>query len=63
MSESIEGLRLNHAAVVSDLDADSRWRDWQARGAARDRHTAALMRALMFLIIAALTVWSVVLFA
>ena len=53
----------NHAAVVSDLEADSRWRDWHARGAARDRRTAALMRALMFLIIAALAVWSVVLIA
>ena len=53
----------NHAAVVSDAEADGRWRDWQARNAARDRRTAVGMRALMLLVIAGLAVWSVILFA
>lgn len=47
-------------AVVPDVDADIRWRDWQARGAARDRRTAARMRKVMLLIAAALIAWFVV---
>ena len=30
----------NHTAVIPDVEADIRWRDWQARGAASDRRTA-----------------------
>ena len=48
------------AAVVHDVAADVRWRDWQARGAASDRRTAARMRTVLFLIVAALIVWFVV---
>jgi hypothetical protein len=47
-------------AVIPDVEADIRWRDWQARGAASDRRTAASMRKLMLLIVAALIVWFVV---
>ena len=50
---------MNHAAVIPDVEADSRWRDWQARGAASDRRTAARMRKVMLLIVAALVVWFV----
>jgi hypothetical protein len=50
----------NHTTVMPDVEADIRWRDWQARGAASDRRTAARMRKLMLLIIAALVVWFVV---
>lgn len=50
----------NHTAVVPNLEADVRWRDWQARGAASDRRTAARMRKVMLLIVAALIVWFVV---
>ena len=50
----------NHTAVIPDLEADVRWRDWQARGAASDRRTAARMRKVMALIIVALIVWFVV---
>jgi len=50
----------NHTAVIPDLEADVRWRDWQARGAASDRRTAARMRKVMLLIVAALIVWFVV---
>lgn len=46
--------------VPADLAADVRWRDWQARGAASDRRTAARMRKVMLLIVAALIVWLVV---
>ena len=46
--------------VIPDVEADIRWRDWQARGAASDRRTAAGMRKLMLLIFAALIVWFVV---
>lgn len=50
----------NHTAVIPDVEADIRWRDWQARGDASDRRTAARMRTLMFLMVAALIVWSIV---
>jgi hypothetical protein len=46
-----------HTAVITDVEADIRWRDWQARGAASDRRTAARMRKVMLLIVAALIVW------
>jgi hypothetical protein len=49
-----------HTAVLTDMDADIRWRDWQARGAASDRRTAARMRKVMLLVVAALIVWFVV---
>ena len=47
----------NHTAVIPDLEAETRWRDWQARGAASDRRTATAMRTLLLLIVAALVVW------
>ena len=50
----------NHTAVIPDLEADVRWRDWQERGADSDRRTAARMRKVMLLIVAALIVWFVV---
>ena len=49
-----------HTAVISDVEADIRWRDWQARGAVSDQRTAARMRKVMLLIVAALIVWFVV---
>ena len=50
----------NHTAVIPNVEADIRWRDWQARGAASDRRASARMRKLMLLIVAALIVWFVV---
>jgi len=50
----------NHTAGIPDVEADVRWRDWQARGAASDRRTAARMRKVMLLVVAALMVWFVV---
>ena len=47
-------------AVISDPDADLRWREWQARGAASDRRSAANMRAVALLVAAALLGWFVV---
>jgi len=49
-----------HTAIIPDVEANIRWRDWQARGAASDRRTAARMRKVMLLIIVALVVWFVV---
>jgi hypothetical protein len=49
-----------HSAVITGVEADIRWRDWQARGAASDRRTAARMRKVMLLIAVALIVWFVV---
>jgi hypothetical protein len=49
-----------HTAVIPDVEADIRWRAWQARGAASDRQTAGRMRKVMLLIVAALIVWFVV---
>jgi hypothetical protein len=48
-----------HTAVIPDVAADIRWRDWQARGAVSDRRTAARMRTVMLLAVAALIVWFV----
>jgi hypothetical protein len=45
------------SAAIADVEADIRWRDWQARGAASDRRTAARMRKVMLLIVTALIVW------
>ena len=50
----------NHTAVLPDVDAEVRWRDWQARGAASDRRAAARLRNVTMLIVAALIVWIVV---
>ena len=47
-------------AVIPDVEADIRWRDWQARGAANDRRMAARMRKVMLLAVAALFAWFVV---
>jgi hypothetical protein len=46
-------------AVLPDVEADIRWREWQARGVASDRRTAARMRKVMLLIVAALIAWFV----
>ena len=50
----------NQIAVIPDAEAEIRWSDWQARGAASDRRTATRMRILMLLIITALAVTFVV---
>jgi hypothetical protein len=50
----------NHTAITPNVEADIRWRDWQARGATGDRRTAARMRRVMLLIVGALIVWFVV---
>lgn len=46
-----------HTAVIPDAEADLRWREWQARGVANDRRTAAAMRKVVLLVVAALIVW------
>jgi hypothetical protein len=51
---------MEQAAMVADTEADVRWRNWQARGAAADRRTARRMRGWMLLIAAGLLVWFVV---
>ena len=43
-------------AVVPNLDAENRWREWQARGAKSDRTTTTRMRTLVLLIVTALTI-------
>lgn len=50
----------SHSAVLPDADADIRWRDWQARGAASDRQSASRMRMVFVLAVAAVIVWFVV---
>lgn len=50
----------SHPVVSPVVEADIRWREWQARGAANDRRTAARMRAAMPLIVVALIAWFVV---
>lgn len=50
----------NHTALIPEVDADIRWREWQARGDANDRRTAARMRRGLLLSVAALIIWFVV---
>jgi hypothetical protein len=50
----------NQSAVISVVEAEIRWRSWQARGAANDRRTATRMRTLLLLIVASLAVWFLV---
>jgi hypothetical protein len=42
---------------VPDAEADVRWRDWVARGAASDRRTSKRMTGLTFLIAIGLGIW------
>ena len=51
---------MTHTAAVTDVEADIRWRDWQARGVASDRRTAARMLKLLLLIVAGFVAWFVV---
>ena len=53
----------NQAAVVTDVEAETRWRDWQARGAPSERRTARRMRILLLVISVLLAVWAFVLLA
>jgi hypothetical protein len=53
----------NQTAVIPIVEADSRWRNWQARGAANDRRTTTRTRRVLLLIVAALAVWLLVQFA
>ena len=48
-------------AVVTDVEAETRWRDWQARGAASDRRMATRMRLLVMVISVLLAAWAFVL--
>ena len=50
----------DQAAVVTDLEAETPWRDWQARGAASDRRTATRMRILLMVICVLLAAWAFV---
>jgi len=50
----------NQTAVIPVVEAEIRWRNWQARGAANSRRTATRMRTLLLLIVASLAVWFLV---
>lgn len=43
-------------SVVANVAAESRWREWQARGAENDRRTAKKMSTLVLLILTALMI-------
>jgi hypothetical protein len=45
--------------ILYDVDADRRWREWQARGAEDDRRTATRMRTLVLVITAGFAAWFV----
>jgi hypothetical protein len=51
---------MTNCAAVSEMEADVRWREWKARGAASDRIWAGRMRNVTLLIFAALVVSLVV---
>ena len=44
-------------AAVQDAEADIRWRNWQARGAAQDRRQIKTMGGLALLVGAGLALW------
>ena len=50
----------NQTTVISGVEADVRWRDWQARGVPSDRRTATRVRGLTILVFAVLIGWLVV---
>jgi hypothetical protein len=50
-------------AAVLESEADVRWREWQARGAASDRRTAARALRSMLIVAAALVTWFAVVIA
>jgi len=43
--------------IVSDLESESRWRAWQARGSAADLRRAAIARTVMTASALALMAW------
>jgi hypothetical protein len=45
------------AATILDADAERRWDEWRARGAAVDRRTATTMRVLMLIVVVTLVIW------
>jgi hypothetical protein len=47
------------APGVADVDAETRWRAWQARGVAADRLSAARLRVLLVAAGAMLAAWLV----
>jgi hypothetical protein len=47
-------------AVVPEPTADSRWREWQVRGAESDRKSAAAARIVFALIGTGLVIWLLV---
>lgn len=49
-----------NTALAPDVEADIRWRDWQARGAEGDRRRAATMGRLTVLISIGLAIWLLV---
>ena len=50
----------NQVAIAAETESDTRWRQWQARGAEDDRRTAKRMRGLMLLVAAAYLVFAYV---
>jgi hypothetical protein len=49
------------AATIPTPEADLRWRQWQARGAADDRRTARRMGTAMVLMAIGFVIWLLVL--
>jgi hypothetical protein len=47
----------SYVAIISDTEAEIRWRDWLARGVASDRRRATRMRRFILLIATAVAVW------
>lgn len=46
--------------MAADHEADVRWQDWLARGAARERRSAIHVRGLMVVIVAAVILLAIV---
>ncbi len=44
-------------AIVPDTDAETRWRNWQARHAKADRRTARRTRVFMVVVAVAVLTW------
>lgn len=53
---------IDDMTTVADVDAERRWREWQARGMDSDRRASWIMHRLLFCAIAIPTVWGVLQF-
>lgn len=53
---------IDDLTAVADVDADRRWQEWRARGAAADQRSSWFMYRMLIAAIAVPSVWGVLQF-